>query len=377
MAVWVFWLSAAGVLYAYAGYPLLVWWLARRKPAAASRPWPDSELPAVTLIVPVHNERTTITQKLSNTRGLEYRPSGLTAIFVSDGSTDGTADIIKPAQDDRIRLIVLAERGGKAGALNAGLANAGSPIVVFSDASIMLEPDAIRAIVKPFQAPDIGCVSGEDRITGGGGEGLYGRYEMFLRRQESRLHSLVGASGSFYAQRRDLCGVFLPNVAPDFLSVLRTVEGGFRAVSEPSAVGIMRALDSPHDEFARKVRTVLRGLTTLGQHIRLLNPFRYGVFAFELFSHKVMRWLVPVFLLAMLLASAVLAPKSLLFTLLLLLQVAFYLLAIAGVAGRLPSPIAGPGRLATYFTAVNVATLLAWLKYARGARQEIWSPSKR
>ena len=377
MAAWVFWFSAAGVLYAYAGYPLLVWWLARRKPAAASRPWPDDELPAVTLIVPVHNERATIAHKLSNTRALEYGPSGLTAFFVSDGSTDGTAEIIKTAQDDRIRLIVLAERGGKAGALNAGLANAVSPIVVFSDASIMLGPDAIRAIVKPFQAPDIGCVSGEDRIAGGGGEGLYGRYEMFLRRQESRLHSLVGASGSFYAQRRDLCGVFLPNVAPDFLSVLRTVEGGFRAVSEPSAVGFMGALDSPQDEFARKVRTVLRGLTTLGQHTRLLNPFRHGVFAFELFSHKVMRWLVPVFLLAMVLASAVLAPKSLLFTLLLLLQVGFYLLAIAGVAGRLPSPIAGPGRVATYFTVVNVATLLAWLKYARGVRQEIWSPSKR
>jgi hypothetical protein len=199
---------------------------------------------------------------------------------------------------------------------------------------------------------------------------------LFLRRNESRLYSLVGASGSFYSQRRDLCGVFVANVAPDFLSVLRCVEAGFRAVSEPAAVGLMSAVDSPGDEFARKVRTILRGLTTLGQHARLLNPFRYGVFAFELISHKLMRWLVPVFLAAMMIASAALAPMPL-YAVLLALQVAFYLLALAGMAGALPVPIAGLGRIATYFTTVNAATLVAWLKYARGTRQEIWSPSRR
>jgi cellulose synthase/poly-beta-1,6-N-acetylglucosamine synthase-like glycosyltransferase len=373
IARWVFWLSAAGVVYAYAGYPLLVWWLSRRKPISAGA---DAPLPDVTLIIPVHNERATIADKLANTRALRY-PSGLTAFFVSDGSTDGTAEIVAAAQDDRIRLVTLPERGGKAGALNAGLANARTPIVVFSDASIMLEPDSLRAIARPFHAPDIGCVSGEDRIAGGGGEGLYGRYELFLRRHESRLYSLVGASGSFYAQRRDLCGVFVPNVAPDFLSVLRCVEAGFRAVSEPAAVGVMGAVDSPRDEFARKVRTILRGLTTLGQHARLLNPLRYRVFAFELISHKLMRWLVPVFLAAMLVAGAVLAPAAPLYAVLLALQVAFYLLALAGMAGALPVPIAGLGRIATYFTTVNAATLVAWLKYAQGARQEIWSPSRR
>jgi poly-beta-1,6-N-acetyl-D-glucosamine synthase len=154
MMEWLFWLSAAGVVYAYLGYPLLVWWLARRRPAAPAARL-DETLPDVTVIVPVHNERATIDAKLANTRALRY-PAKLTALFVSDGSTDGTAEIIESGQDDRIRLIVLPNRGGKAGALNAGLAAASSPIVVFSDASIMLEPDSIRAIVRPFHAPDIG-----------------------------------------------------------------------------------------------------------------------------------------------------------------------------------------------------------------------------
>ncbi len=373
---WFFWLAAAGAAYAYLGYPLVVWWLARLRPAATPSAGP-TDLPDVTIIVPVHNERATISEKLANTEALDYRPGGLRAIFVSDGSTDGTAEVIAAAQSARIRLVVQPARGGKAAALNAGLALADSPIVVFTDAAIMLEPGAVRAIVEPFRTAEIGCVSGEDRIAGGGGEGLYGRYEMFLRRQESRLHSLVGASGSFYAQRRSLCGEFIPNVAPDFLSVLRTVERGFRAVSEPGAVGVMTAVANPRGEFERKVRTILRGMTTLGLYARLLTPFRDPLFAFELFSHKLMRWLVPFFLAVMFLTSALLALQSPLYGMLLLLQVAFYVLAAAGFAGAVPAGLATVSRVATYFSTANAATLVAWLKYARGARQEIWSPSKR
>lgn len=377
LLAWLFWLSAAGAAYAYFGYPILVWGLARRRPASMPLEGTADDLPDVTIVVPVHNERATITEKLANTEALEYRAGGLRAIFVSDGSTDGTPELIAAAQSDRVRLVVQLARGGKAAALNAGLALAESPIVIFTDAAIFLEPGAIRAIVRPFQSSEIGCVSGEDRIAGSGGEGLYGRYEMFLRRQESRLHSIVGASGSFYAQRRSLCGEFIPNVAPDFLSVLRTVEGGFRAVSEPQAIGVMTALDNPRGEFERKVRTVLRGMTTLGLYARLLDPRRYPLFAFELFSHKLMRWLVPFFLGIMLVTSMLLAFDSLLYVVLLGLQIVFYVLAMAGFAGRLPAGLGSVGLVATYFSTANAATLVAWLKYARGTRQEIWSPSKR
>jgi cellulose synthase/poly-beta-1,6-N-acetylglucosamine synthase-like glycosyltransferase len=374
---WAFWVSFLAVAYAYAGYPLAIGMLARLR---ARRVDPKAGLVddlGVSMIIPVHNERSIIRQKLINTKQLEYQPGLLQILFVSDGSTDGTDAIIEESQDDRISLLLLPVRGGKAGALNEGLAHARHPIVVFSDASILLATDAIQQIVRPFSDPAVGCVSGEDHVPAGGGEGLYGRYELFLRRQESLLHSIVGASGSFYAQRREICEPFPPGLAPDFLSVLRTVERGYRAVSWPEARGEMTALASVSDEFSRKVRTILRGLTTLVHHRRLLNPFTHGIFAFELVSHKVARWLVPVFLLSLFVSSAVLALQSWWYSGALLIQVLFYGLALVPFVGGSAVGDWLPVRISVYFTAVNVATLSALFKYLGGARQEIWSPSRR
>lgn len=371
----VFWLSWAASLYAYAGYPLLLWWFARRpatRPPAATAAWPE-----VTMIVPVHNERHGLEGKLANVRGLDYPAGRLHVLFVSDGSTDGTVEYLEASGLPGLSVIALPVRSGKAAALNAGLAATHTPLVIFSDAGIALDADAIRAIVRPFDDPAVGCVSGEDRISGGGGEGLYGRYEMFLRRQESALHSIVGASGSFYAQRRALCAPFEPNLAPDFLSVLRTVDQGYRALNEPAAVGYMHAVSDPRQEFQRKVRTILRGLTTLGAYRHMLAPWRTGVFALELLSHKLMRWLVPLFMLAMLVSSAVLAAESRFFAVVLGLQIVFYGLAWWGRDGASVPGLGLPTKVATYFTAANVATLVAWIKYVSGERQELWAPSKR
>ena len=379
MAEWILWLSVAGAFYTYLGYPILLSLLVRVKSKATDVAiLDDSELPAVAMIVPVHNEQQVMESKIANSRELSYPAGKLRVIFVSDGSTDETAAIVARHLDDRIALIELPTRTGKAAALNAALATIDSAVVVFSDASIILAPDAVKTVVRPLAIPEIGCVSGEDRIAGWGGEGLYGRYELFLRRKESELHSIVGASGSFYAQRRALCDPFEPGLAPDFLSVLRTVERGYRAVTQPAAVGYMQALDSVSDEFRRKVRTILRGLTTLRQCSHLLNPFTSGVFAFELFSHKVLRWLVPFFLLAILATSAWLAVDWLFYRMLLLVQILLYALALAGprLKGSVLASLAVT-KIAVYFTTVNIATLWAWGKYLAGARQELWQPSRR
>jgi cellulose synthase/poly-beta-1,6-N-acetylglucosamine synthase-like glycosyltransferase len=379
MADWAFWFAVAAVLYAYLGYPLLLSVIVRvRTPRPTAALPGDDDLPGVTMIVPVHDERTVIEPKLTNTRGLVYPSGQLRVVFVSDGSTDGTASTIRSRLDDRTTLMELPERVGKAAALNAALAEITDPIVVFSDASIMLEPVALKAIVRPFADPSVGCVSGEDRIGGVGGEGLYGRYELSLRRKESQLASIVGASGCFYAQRRTLCEPFTPGLAPDFLSVLRTVERGYRAISEPAAVGYMDALPDVSDEFRRKVRTILRGLTTLRDYAHLLNPFRAGVFAFELWSHKVARWLVPFFLMIILATSAQLAVQSDFYRVIFLLQVVLYALGLT--AARMPHGRIGTWiitKVAVYFATVNVATLWAWVKYFAGTRQELWQPSRR
>jgi cellulose synthase/poly-beta-1,6-N-acetylglucosamine synthase-like glycosyltransferase len=275
-----------------------------------------------------------------------------------------------------MEIVELPGRGGKAAGLNAGLQQSRHDIIVFSDASIALEPLALQAIVRPFVDPQVGCVSGEDRIAEAGGEGLYGRYELLLRSLESDVHSIVGASGSFYAQRRALCTPFAEGLAPDFLSVLRTVEQGYRAVSEPSAVGSMTSVKDQKHEFERKVRTLIRGMTALFAYPQLLNPFRYGLFSFALWSHKLLRWTVPVGLIV-----ALLSPLGLLdspfYVAALVVQVLFYLVAAVAMREWFDVHRSLPGKVALYFSTVNAAILMAWYQYGTGVRQELWTPSRR
>ena len=373
-AVWIFWIAVVGVFYPYAGYPLVLQ-LVRR---LVSRPRPANApaLPTVSMIIPVHNEASRLEPKIANTLALDYPADRLEVLFVSDGSTDDTAAMIRAAVGRRLDVIELPQRGGKAAALNAGLHRAGGEIVVFTDASIALAPDSIRAIVAPFADPRVGCVSGEDRIAETGGEGLYGRYELYLRRLESDVHSIVGASGSFYAQRRALCTPFTEGMAPDFLSVLRTVQQGYRAISEPAAVGEMTSVKSAKQEFDRKVRTLLRGMTALFACKTLLNPVRFPVFAFALWSHKVLRWTVPFNLLAALLAPLALLDRPF-YVVALVAQIVFYAGAAAAFAEWANVHRSLPGRIALYFSSVNAAILTAWYHYSRGVRQELWTPSRR
>ena len=370
----VFWISLVGVLYPYAGYPIALWLLGRL--AADPPPPAGAELPEISMIVPVHNEEQRLPKKLANTAALTYPPDRLEIILVSDGSTDRSVELIRSTMTAGMHLIELAARGGKAAALNAGLQAAKHDIVVFTDASIELEANALQQLVKGFADPAVGCISGEDRIAEGGGEGTYGKYEILLRRLESRLHSIVGASGCFYAQRRAICDPFTEGMAPDFLSVLRAVEHGYRARTEPDAVGVMSSVKDPRDEFDRKVRTLIRGMTTLFAHPRLLNPFRFGMFAFALWSHKVLRWTVPFFLLTAFLSSLLMLDRTW-YAMVFAAQVAFYagaLLALAQWGGWHRSLA---GKITLYFSTANAAILAAWYRYGRGVRQEVWTPSQR
>lgn len=373
---YVFWITLAAVAYSYFGYPLMLMVMESLSPRAVC-PGSDRLTPSVTIIVPAYNEATVIGRKLENLLSLDYPQDSLQIIVVSDGSTDGTDTLVEQtAGRSNLMLIRVNERRGKAYALNVGLESATGDIVVFSDSSIMLDPDALRAIVIAFGDPTVGCVSGEDHIPEGGGEGLYGRYELFLRKRESAIGSIVGASGSFYAQRRELCQPFRDGLAPDFLSVLNTVEAGYRAVTEPQAFGFMSAVSSPKDEFHRKVRTLLRGMATLWEKRALLNPLRYGRFAWVLLSHKMMRWLVPFFLVALFISNAVVASQPF-YILVFSLQCLFYfaaLLAWQGVSGLDKRVF---GKVPLYFSAANLAVAFAWLKFFLGTRQELWEPSRR
>ena len=361
-----FWIQVYGILYAYLGYPLVLRLLALISPhrGSSKKTHPDAQhRPFVTMIVPLHNEESVIARKLENTLALDYPHDKLEILFVSDGSTDRTTEIIRSSLAPHLKLLELPERGGKAQALNHGLKHANGDVICFSDSSIMLNPDAVTTLMANFDDPAIGCASGEDFIQGGGGEGLYGRYELALRRLESRVHSIVGASGSFYAQRRSLCGEFPEGMAPDFLSVLNTVEQGYRAISDSDAKGSMTSLSSNQAEFQRKVRTILRGISTLFVKSRLLNPLRFGLFSVELISHKLMRWCVPFFLLALFVSNLFLLDQAA-YVVFLTGQILFYALALLSWVGVPFVENSLAGRVAAYFTIVNVATLVAWWKYA-------------
>ena len=368
-----FWLSALAVLYAYAGYPLLLMLWPRRRGAGNEHLGRQGYEPTISIIIPVYNEEKVIREKIQNTFSLEYPAEKREILVVSDASDDRTPVIVREYRGDGVDLYELPGRQGKAGALNLGLQKARHEIIVFSDASIELERGALRKLAGRFADPLIGCVSGEDHIPGGGGEGAYGRYELALRNLENRAGSIVGASGCFYAQRRDLCRPFREGMAPDFFSVLETVEKGFRAVTEPEATGLMKSVAEPRGEFSRKVRTFLRGMTTLLHFNHLLNPFRYGIFSLQLFSHKILRWSAGLFLVLLFISNLFLAGSAF-YGFTLAIQSAFYALAVVGWLFSTKPLIF---RIPFFFSMVNLSALVAWAKYAIGVRQEIWEPTRR
>jgi hypothetical protein len=369
-----FWCSLFVIAYPYVIYPLLLivlnGFLERRLPA------PDRSFePSITVICPIHNEAGSIAGKIENLLGLEYPPQLLEILIVGDGCTDESLSIARRAGGSRVKAIDLP-RAGKAAALNAGLNLASGDVVVFTDAGIHTGSDTLRALAGHFANPAVGCVSGEDRIRDGSGEGLYGRLELRLRREEARLCSIAGASGCLYAARRLECKPFKAGMAPDFLSVLEVVRAGKRALCEPMAHGYMSATSSPRGEFARKKRTILRGMTALFANAALLSPFKFPAFSFILVSHKVLRWLAPLALVGALIASMQLRDHFP-YRLALQAQVVMYVLAFLGLAAPGLSARWFPIRICAFFVLVNAAAAAAFTLWMLGVRQEVWEPTRR
>jgi cellulose synthase/poly-beta-1,6-N-acetylglucosamine synthase-like glycosyltransferase len=372
---WLFWLSLAAIAYPYAIYPAALALINRLAGRAAHAATAGFQ-PTVTVLLPVHNERGRIEAKVRNLLALDYPADRMQLIVIGDGCTDDSLAVATSAGQGRVEVQPLATRAGKAAALNAGLQRATGEIVVFTDAGIILEPQSLARLVAHFADPAIGCVSGEDYVEGAETEGLYGRLELLLRREEARLHSIAGASGCFYGQRRAICRPFIAGMAPDFLSVLVTVSAGQRALAEPAARGAMTATSSQRAEYARKVRTFLRGITALLGNARLLNPLRYPAFSFILWSHKAMRWLAPLPMMAALVASFALRADPW-YAFFFYAQLAAYAAAVLALARPGFAARVSPARLAAFFLLVNVAALQALWLWLKGTRVEVWQPTQR
>jgi glycosyltransferase involved in cell wall biosynthesis len=367
-----FWTAVALVLYAYAGYPcaLALIGLVRRWPVLRA-----PITPHVTFIITAYNEEGRIAAKLANTLRQRYPGGRLEIIVASDASTDGTDAVVR-AHAPRVRLVRSPERRGKEAAQLLAVEAAAGEILVFSDAATILDDDGVATIVQRFADPMVGCVSSVDRFVDAdgrvSGEGAYVRYEMKLRALETSVNSLVGLSGSFFAARRTVCREWAVDRQSDFSTLLRTVEMGLRGVLDPACAGYYRSIAEERDELHRKVRTVVLGLAVLAANRRLLNPFRYGLFAWQLASHKLCRWLVPFAMVVAVVTNAVLATQSAFYLTLLGVQAAFYAAALVGLWRR-----TGLLRLPAFLLVANVAVVIAWVRFARGDRFTSWTPSRR
>ncbi|MFO8055599.1 MAG: glycosyltransferase family 2 protein [Bacteroidales bacterium] len=385
----IFWFSVAAIFYAYIGYPLILYAISMICRKTVDRN--EQYCPHISLIITVYNEQERLLQKIDNTLALNYPGQSLEIIFASDASTDRTDEII--SSYDEFRLVRAPERKGKEFAQKCAVEQAAGEILVFTDVATMVEPGGLRAIIANFADPTVGCVSSEDRFMDEhgrvSGEGAYVKYEMLLRRLESRVFSLVGLSGSFFAARREVCADWAVDLQSDFNTLLNSLKLGLRGVSDPNSLGWYRNISEEKKEFNRKVRTVVRGLSVLMRNLEVLNPFKYGLFSWEIFSHKLCRWIVPFMLISVLISNLFLLQASFIYLLFFLLQFVLYLLALIyllylyqsiGRRGKnliFPASLINKFRIPYYFILVNVAIAMAWIKFFRGERHVYWEPSKR
>lgn len=301
IAWWLFGGSAALIAYTFVGYPLALKLLGVQRPGRRLPDRTSDQWPVVTITLAAYNEAASIGATLESLLALDYPRARRQILVVSDASTDRTDEIVAGYAGRGVELLRLPQRGGKTAAENAARSHLRGEIVVNTDASVRVPPSSLKPLVAAFADPTVGVASGHDVSLAGrepadnAAEGGYVGYEMWVRALETRVDGIVGASGCFYAVRAGLHRVAVPEfLSRDFAAALIARERGYRAVSVPEAVCYVPWTGSLRHEYRRKVRTITRGLATLLAKRRLLDPFRYGVFAWMLFSHKLCRWLAPV-----------------------------------------------------------------------------------
>jgi len=370
-----FWFSVFFIFYAYFGYLIMLGVLSLffGKPVKK-----DNITPFVSFIVTAYNEEKRIAGKIENTLTQDYPKDRFEIIVASDCSSDKTDDIVKSYASQAVKLVRAPERGGKENTQKQALDVALGEILVFSDVATILDVFGVRNIVKSFDDPTIGCVSSMDRFLDRegnvSGEGVYVRYEMLLRRLESKVNTLVGLSGSFFAARKTLCSPWATDLQSDFNTLINSVKKGYRGVCDESTIGYYQDLTESKREFSRKVRTVVRGIRVFMRSLPMLNVFKHGLFSWQFFSHKLCRWMVPFAILLAFLSNIFLVGTSPLYVYLLVLQIIFYLLSVAGILTRSQSAVL---KIPSFFMMMNLSILFAWSKYANGERYEKWEPSVR
>jgi cellulose synthase/poly-beta-1,6-N-acetylglucosamine synthase-like glycosyltransferase len=375
----VFIFSFFALFYIYFGYPFIALLFSVIKPKRINKGHFE---PHVTILIAAYNEEKHIELTLKNKLSLSYPKEKLEIIVISDGSTDRTDSIVKTFETAGVALIRQEPRSGKTAALNLGVMKVKGDILVFSDANSIYEPDALKHLLQNFKDPQVGYVTGkmiyvnEDGSTVGDGCSAYMKYENHLRKLETKISSIVGVDGGVDAVRKSLYKTMHPEQLPDFVLPLKVVEQGYRVVYEPMAILRETTLESSKDEYKMRVRVALRALWALRDMKHLLNFKRYGIFSWELFSHKYLRYSAFVFLIGLYIANYSLVIESGQFKAFFILQNAFYAAAIASYFLERFNLRSGILYVPYYFALLNMASAHAFIKYFNGRKQVLWTPRK-
>lgn len=372
----IFWGAALALFYVYIGYPALLFliapWRRRRQPALGYTP-------SISVLIAACNEEAGIRQKLEQTIHLDYPPDRMEILVLSDGSQDRTDEIVSQFPDPRVCLVRIPQRRGKTNAQNEGVKQAKGEVLIFSDATTIYHPQALKCLAANYQDPGVGAVSGryqyfdpnQDSPTGLGTIAFW-NYENSIKVRQSRIGTLSGCCGCIYSVRKSAYTDLAPDVISDLVQPLWVIQKGYRVVFEDRALAYEQTTESTGEEFTMRVRVINRGMHGLLSVPELLKPWKYPWIAFQLFSHKILRWMVPMLLLLLLAANAVLMHQPY-FRVLLILQLCFYALALLQVVvpiHRRWKPLGIP----LYFCTLNAAAFLGVIELMRGRKHVIWQP---
>jgi cellulose synthase/poly-beta-1,6-N-acetylglucosamine synthase-like glycosyltransferase len=382
-----FWLGLFIIFYAYVGYGIVLYMMVRVK--RIFKPIKNIVVenyePEVSFVVPSYNEVDFIEKKVQNCLALDYPKNKLHIIFITDGSNDGTPELIKEKYPE-VTVLHETKRGGKSAAENRSMKHVTTPIVIFSDANTILPTHAVKEIVKHYADPKVGAVSGEKRImqgekdsATGAGEGIYWKYESLLKKLDSELLTIVGAAGELFSFRKELFSDLEEDtILDDFILSLRIAEKGYKVVYEPNAYAMETASESVKEELKRKVRICAGGWQSMVRLKSLLNPFSNFLLTFQYVSHRVLRWTVaPLFLLLLFPFNMILFSEGWVYQFMLYGQGLFYSLAMLGWYFENKSIRIKPLFVPYYFFIMNYAVFAGFFRYMRGKQAAAWERSKR
>ena len=393
MTKFIFWFSIFAIFYTYFGYLIVLWTIALLRPKnfypvkcfdlfnRGNKP-KQPYTPTVSLLISAYNEEEIIKEKLRNAVKLDYPRDKLEIIVISDASEDKTDEYVKQFSADGVRLLRQGTRQGKTAALNIAVPQATGEIIVFSDANSMYDQSAIKKLVGQFQDPAIGLITGRTKYVSRQGTSvaestsLYTELERLTKRLESQIGSCVGADGAIFAIRKELYKALKPYDINDFVIPLKIMEQGYRGLLENEAFCIEETARDTEGEFNRQVRITNRTIRAMVNNRTLLNPIKFPLFSFELISHKLLKFMLPFFMIIVFVTNCLLVATAFFYYLILILQACFYVLAYWGYVDEKTQNRSKLTSMPYTFSMVSLAVLLGWLTYFKGKTHTTWTTSR-